>query len=142
MANHDYTSADLETVATLFLIGPRNLRLDVLNVFRGQNSKDPVEYLVNAHTLNQADVDNAVDNLNTAAETAAPSGDFVADSVDLETVFHAALTDHRKFRLDLVNVFRTAQDLDDVEYLVNAHVPTYDAFSTALDSVENAPTSL
>lgn len=141
MANHDYVSTDLETVATMFLIGPRNLRLDVLNTFRAQNGKDPVEYLVNAHTLSRSAVDNAVDNLRVAAENAAPSGDFVADSVDLETVFHAALTDHRKFRLDLVNIFRTAQDLDDVEYLVNAHVPTYDAFTTALDDVENAPTS-
>jgi hypothetical protein len=141
MANHDYVSTDLETVATMFLIGPRNLRLDVLNTFRAQNGKDPVEYLVNAHTLSRSAVDNAVDNLRVAAENAAPSGDFVADSVDLETVFHAALTDHRKFRLDLVNIFRTAQDLDDVEYLVNAHVPTYDAFTTALDDVDNAPTS-
>lgn len=141
MANHNYTSLDLETVATLFLVGPRNLRLDVLNALRSQNSKDPVEYLVNAHTLNQAAVDNAVDNLNAAAEAAAPSGDFVADSEDLEIVFQAGLTDHRKFRLDLVNIFRAAQDIDPVEYLVNAYVPTYDAFSTALDNVENASLS-
>lgn len=138
MANHNYTSSDLETVATLVLIGPRNIRLDALNAIRAVNSKDPVEYLVNAHTLSQADVDNAVDNLNTAASTAAPTGDFVADSVDLETVFHAALTEHRGFRLDLVNIFRAAQDLDPVEYLVNAKVPTYGEFQTALGNVENA----
>lgn len=141
MANHNYTSSDLETVATLVLIGPRNIRLDVLNVLRDQNSKDPVEYMVNAHTLTQADVDNAVDNLNTAAETASPSGDFVADSEDLEMVFHAALTEHRGFRLDLLNIFRTAQDLDHVEYLVNAKVPTYGEFETALGNVENASLS-
>jgi hypothetical protein len=139
MADHVYDSADLETVATMFLIGPRNLRLEVLNVFRDQNGKDPVEYLVNTHTLSRSAVDNAVDNLREAAENAAPSGDFVADSADLETVFHAALTDHRKFRLDLVNIFRTAQDLDDVEYLVNAYVPTYDAFGEALEDVGEAP---
>lgn len=138
MANHNYVSADLETVATMFLIGPRNLRLEVLNTFREQNGKDPVEYLVNAHTLSRTAVDNAVDNLRDAAENASPSGDFVADSDDLEVVFQAALTDDRKFRLDLVNIFRSAQDLDDVEYLVNAFVPTYDKFDTALDDVANA----
>lgn len=138
MANHNYVSADLETVSTMFLIGPRNLRLEVLNTFREQNGKDPVEYLVNAHTLSRTAVDNAVDNLRDAAENASPSGDFVADSDDLEVVFQAALTDDRKFRLDLVNIFRSAQDLDDVEYLVNAFVPTYDKFNTALDDVANA----
>lgn len=138
MANHNYVSADLETVSTMFLIGPRNLRLEVLNTFREQNGKDPVEYLVNAHTLSRTAVDNAVDNLRDAAENASPSGDFVADSDDLEVVFQAALTDDRKFRLDLVNIFRSAQDLDDVEYLVNAFVPTYDKFDTALDDVANA----
>lgn len=138
MANHNYVSADLETVATMFLIGPRNLRLEVLNTFREQNGKDPVEYLVNAHTLSRTAVDNAVDNLRDAAENASPSGDFVADSDDLEVVFQAALTDDRKFRLDLVNIFRSAQGLDDVEYLVNAFVPTYDKFDTALDDVANA----
>jgi len=138
MANHNYTSSDLETVATLVLIGPRNIRLDVLNTLRSVNSKDPVEYLVNAHTLNQADVDNAVDNLNAAAATASPSGDFVADSVDLETVFHASLTENRKFRLDTLNIFRTAQALDPVDYLVNAKVPTYGEFETALGNVETA----
>lgn len=138
MANHNYVSSDLEVVSTLVLIGPRNIRLDVLNTLRAVNGKDPVEYLVNAHKLSQAEVDNAVDNLNAAAATAAPSGDFVADSVDLETVFHAALTENRKFRLDLVNIYRTAQDLDPVEYLVNAKVPTYGEFETALGNVGSA----
>lgn len=138
MADHVYSSADLEVVATMYLIGPRNLRLEVLNVFRAQNGEEPVEYLVNAHTLNRAAIDNAVDNLLAAAENAAPSGDFVADSVDLETAFHAALTEHRGFRLDLVNAFRAAQGEEPVEYLVNAYVPTYDAFTVALEDVSEA----
>lgn len=141
MANRDYTSADLETVATTVLFGPRDLRLDVLNVFRGQNSEADIDYLVNAQQFTDEDIDNSFSNLETAAGTAAPTGDFVADSVDMEVVFTAALTYDRKFRLDLLNVFRTAQGLDDVDYLVNAKNPTYGAFTTALDSVENASLS-
>lgn len=138
MANFNYTSSDLETLATATLLGPRGHRLLVLNTFRGVNGEDPVEYLVNVATLDRAAIDNAVDNLTNAAESAAPSGDFVGDSEDLETAFAAALVGDRLLRLRLLNVFRTAQGADPVEYLVNSSTPTWDALNDAIENVENA----
>lgn len=66
MANLTYTSADLEVVATMYLIGPRNLRLEVLNVFRAQNGEEPVEYLVNAHVPTYEAFTIALDNVSEA----------------------------------------------------------------------------
>lgn len=128
MAEHTYQVADLRTVAEAVLFGPRNVRLDALNAFRDKDGGDPVEYVVNADTMEPADIDTAMTALDSEGATAA------LESADLVTVFTAALTKDRRYRLAVVNLFGD----DDVEYLVNAKQPTPEAVADALEGVADA----
>lgn len=136
MAAHGYNVVDLETVATRVLFGPRRDRIDVMNAFRAQNGDDAVDYLVNAQVASQEDVDDALEGISN--DSSPTSGDIVLDSEDLEVVFRHALVSGRKHRLDLVNLFRTPQGEDEVEYLVNARNPLDGEFLDALESVAEA----
>lgn len=133
MAVFTYDTADLETLASGVLFGPREYRLLGMNTFRVINEESSVDYLVNAQKYTQEDVDTAVSNLSDAASAA--SSDL--DTDDLQVVFTEALTSHRGFRLDLVNIFRAAQSDDDVDYLVNAYKPTDGDINTAVANIES-----
>jgi hypothetical protein len=142
MADYVYDPSDLETVATGVLFGGRGLRLEVINTLREVNAATPsefvpVEYLVNAVLPNAEVLGDALDAI-TAGVYGAAGSDVTLDSVDLETVFTAALVDGRGFRLQLINIFRSASNLDPVEYLVNTQQPSAAAFETALTNISEA----
>lgn len=123
------SAADLEVLAAAVLFGHRNTRLDVVNVFRVNDSQDPVTYRVNLPTHDEETIADAMDNV-----TAAPSA---ATDADLAIVFEAAVVKHRRFRLDLLNAIRDAQSKDAQEYYVNAYQPTPAELATALENVSN-----
>lgn len=142
MADYVYDPSALETVATAVLFGPRKLRLDVVNTFREKNADtpedfEPVEYLVNAVLPSAEVLGDALDAL-TAGVYGAGGGNVTLDSEDLEAVFTAALVDGRGFRLQLVNLFRSASNLGPVEYLVNTYQPTAEQVAEALEAVAEA----
>jgi hypothetical protein len=133
VANFTFDAADLETVTAGVLFGPRKYRLDAMNVFRAANGESgTIEYLVNAFRHHQEAVDNSFSNVTAAATGAS----MTVDSVDMVILYEIALVSGRKFRLDLLNLYREAQGKDPVEYLVNTSKPTDGEFQTALSNLE------
>lgn len=125
-------AADLDVVARAVMFGPRGTRLDVVNMFRVANSKPVVQYLVNHLQPHQEALDEATNELMTGAS----GGDVEGDTVDLETVFTAALFGPRENRINIVNIARTANGEDELEYLVNGVLPHQGLIDTALANIE------
>lgn len=121
---------DLDVVARAVMFGPRKLRLDVVNMFRVANSKAEVPYLVNHQNPSQETLDTANNDLATGVS----GSNIEADTVDLETVFTAALFGPRENRISIVNLARAEED--EIEYLVNAAQPHQSAVDTALGNIE------
>lgn len=136
MAALTHAGADLDVAARAVLFGPRGVRLEVLNVFRVQNSKTELTAMVNGSTYSQAQIDAAKSGLEGDVDNAA-GGSVTADSTELELLFEAALTSGRELRLFLVNQAREVLGLGPVDYLVNAEMPTRAQIDTALSNLEN-----
>lgn len=135
MANLTHAGTDLDVAARAFLFGPRGVRLEILNVFRVQNSKAELTAMVNGSTYSQAQIDAAKTGLEGDVDNAA-AGSVTADSTELELLFEAALTGGRELRLFLVNQARAVLTLDPVDYLVNTAQPTRAQIDTALTNLE------
>lgn len=122
MAAKAFNLSELETICRVIVAGNRSDRLRAMNIFRAANSKDPVEYLVNADTVSREDFDGAFDAFASDVSNAA-SGSVSGDTDELEVIFNYLLVSGRVDRLKVLNAIREELDLDPVEYLVNMHIP-------------------
>lgn len=132
MAVIEPTADDFDVIARMVMFGPRGTRLDVVNSLRVANSKTEEEYLVNHEVPSQEEIDTSTSNLMDGASGGSVSG----DTVDMEVVFTAALIGPRENRISVVNIARTANGEDELEYLVNAALPHQSAFDTAFANFE------
>lgn len=135
MAVKSFNLEELETVCRVVVAGHRSDRLRALNAFRVANSKDPVEYLVNADTVSREDFDDAVEAFTGDVSNAAGSS-VSGDTDELEVIFNYLLVTHRNDRLKVLNVIREGLTLDPVEYLVNMHIPSSGERDAAYLAVE------
>ena len=140
MATKSFDLEELETVLRAIVAGHRSDRLRAMNIFRAANSKDAVDYLVNADTIARGDYDDAVTAF--AGDVSNVTGATVSgDTEELETIFTYLLTAGRVDRLKVLNVVREGLELDPVEYLVNLFIPNSGERDAAFNGVEEDATA-